>query len=746
MFSGVSNLNREETGNIDKIYCCSGTRQRYRSIKLMYRLLYVDDEPGLLDIGKIFLERSGQFIVDTVDSAPAALTLLNSKHFDAIISDFQMPDMNGIEFLKKVRTSGNAIPFILFTGRGREEVVIQALNEGADFYLQKGGEPLSQFAELGHKIRQAIQQRQADVLLFESEQRLSSILKATQVGIILVDVGSHRILQANPKALDLIGASEDEVIGNICHKFICPAERGKCPVTDLGQDVNASERVLLTKDGSKIPIIKTVVSTVIADEKILVESFMDLTERKRAESALMESEERFRSLFDSTLDMVQIIRPDRSFLHVNPAWKKTLGYTDDEVGKLSVFDIIHPDSLAHCSLKLSELISGAEALNIEAKFLTKDKETVSVIGNCIPELKNGTVVSIRGIFHDITERKRAEEALQSSEEHFRTIIRSLQLGVVVIDAHAHTILDANNKALEMIGSTRDVVVGSVCHTFICPAEVWRCPVTDLGQNVDSSERVLIKTNGEKIPVIKTVIRTMLNGKDVLIESFLDITERKHAEEALQLANKKLNLLTSITRHDINNQLTALQGYLGILKKDPLGPSHDWYFRELDTATERISSMIRFTKEYESIGVSAPVWQECRTLVDTAAQSAQLGKVKVKNDLPARTEVLADPLIVKVCYNLLDNAVRYGGKITSIRFSVEDRNGDHIVVCEDDGDGIPADEKEKIFQKGFGKNTGLGLFLAREILDITGITIRETGEPGKGARFEMMIPKESCRKA
>ena len=128
----------------------------------IYRILYVDDEPGLLEIGKLFLERSGQFSIDIIASAPDALKVLNSSNFDAIISDYQMPGMNGIDFLKKVRTSGNTTPFILFTGRGREEVVIEAINNGANFYLQKGGDPRSQFAELEHKIRQAIQQQKAE--------------------------------------------------------------------------------------------------------------------------------------------------------------------------------------------------------------------------------------------------------------------------------------------------------------------------------------------------------------------------------------------------------------------------------------------------------------------------------------------------------------------------------------------------------------------------------------------------------
>jgi signal transduction histidine kinase len=225
----------------------------------------------------------------------------------------------------------------------------------------------------------------------------------------------------------------------------------------------------------------------------------------------------------------------------------------------------------------------------------------------------------------------------------------------------------------------------------------------------------------------------------------DITERKVAEEALHKANKKLNLLSGITRHDINNQLTMLRGYLTILQKKQPDPTLTEYFGKVSSAAQRISAMIQFTKEYEEIGIHAPTWQDTRTLVDTAANQAPLGQVTVKNDLHAGSEVFADPLVVKVCYNLMDNAIRYGGKITTIRFSAEDAGDGHLIICEDDGDGIPAGEKEKIFERGFGKNTGMGLALSREILDITGIKIKETGEQGKGARFEMTVPKGAYRK-
>ena len=236
----------------------------------------------------------------------------------------------------------------------------------------------------------------------------------------------------------------------------------------------------------------------------------------------------------------------------------------------------------------------------------------------------------------------------------------------------------------------------------------------------------------------------VNSHKILQCNIRDITARKQTEEALALTSRKLHLLSSITRHDINNQLMTLNGFLEFLHKKAPDPDLADFFHRISKASDRISSMIQFTKEYEQIGVNAPAWQVVRSLVETASKEAPLGQVMVKNDLPDGTEVFADPLVIKVFYNLMDNAVKYGEKIRIIRFSVEESGSDHVIVCEDDGEGVPVDEKEKIFERGFGKNTGLGLFISREILDITGITIRESGVPGKGARFEITVPKGMYR--
>jgi PAS domain S-box len=146
-------------------------------------LLLVDDEPALLDLAKAFLERTPGITVTTKESAHDALLTLDQSAFDAIVSDYQMPKMDGIAFLKTVRTRTHTIPFILFTGKGREDVVIDALNSGADYYVQKGCDTRSQFAELAHKIRRAVEQRRIESALAQKTAVLQAILAASPYGV-----------------------------------------------------------------------------------------------------------------------------------------------------------------------------------------------------------------------------------------------------------------------------------------------------------------------------------------------------------------------------------------------------------------------------------------------------------------------------------------------------------------------------------------------------------------------------------
>ncbi len=360
-------------------------------------------------------------------------------------------------------------------------------------------------------------------------------------------------------------------------------------------------------------------------------------------------------------------------------------------------------------------------------------------------------------------RKEAEAALKESEEKFSVAFHSSAALMAISTKQDGKFVDVNRAFLETLGFSRDEIVGKrgpEMNIFVHPEDrlnaLRMLEETGEAKNLEVAVRT---RDGSVLYGLYSAEDIMIGEVPCFLTTMVDITEQKilekemefHEQEVMQfsrsldMAIRKLNLLSSITRHDINNQLTVLMGYLGMLEMKADTTSEE-YFRKATTAAQRISAMIQFTKTYESIGVVAPAWQDIRALADTAAKETPLGQVTFENQLPAGAEVLADPLIAKVFYNLMDNAIRYGGRISFIRLSVDPRAGDPVIVCENDGNSIPAEEKEKIFERGYGKNSGLGLFLSREILSITGITIRETGEPGTGARFEITVPAEAYRVA
>jgi PAS domain S-box-containing protein len=223
----------------------------------------------------------------------------------------------------------------------------------------------------------------------------------------------------------------------------------------------------------------------------------------------------------------------------------------------------------------------------------------------------------------------------------------------------------------------------------------------------------------------------------------DITESKRIKQALHESNRKLNLLSNIPRHDILNQLTVLQGSLGLLEMQIALPDCRRLLSRAVRSSEIIRSQISFTQQYQDIGIHKPRWQNLHAAVTTVCMDDGYCIVDIDDSLLS-CEVYADPLLRTVFANLFENAEMHGGKMTMIRVMGQESRDGYLIVVEDDGDGIPNGDKQRIFQKGVGKHTGFGLFLVQEALGITGLTIREVGEYGRGARFEILVPKEAFR--
>jgi signal transduction histidine kinase len=237
--------------------------------------------------------------------------------------------------------------------------------------------------------------------------------------------------------------------------------------------------------------------------------------------------------------------------------------------------------------------------------------------------------------------------------------------------------------------------------------------------------------------------TAIPGTTKTVNSILDITERKQAEDAVQRANRKLNFFNSITRHDILNLLTSLKGNLEMSKEQVSDPVLLKSVEKELAAADAIQAQIMFTHDYQDIGIQPPVWQDVKSAIISGCSGVSLGGIDITIDITG-VEIYADRLLEKVFFHLVDNALRYGEQIHRIRFFSEESFEELLVVCEDDGVGVPPEAKEKIFNRQFFRNAGLDMYLSREILSITGISISETGTFGKGARFEIRVPKGAYR--
>jgi PAS domain S-box-containing protein len=618
----------------------------------------------------------------------------------------------------------------------------------------------------------------AEDALKESEEFNRGLVE-NMPNLVVVYDHDRKIRYVNPTATTILGYTVEEMVGTDIMTYVAPHQHGE--IVAATEERFSSGRggslevKLITKTGQHLTVISKGAPLHFQNQPAVLILLADISDRKRAEEALQESERRLGEIIDFLPDPTFVIDTAGTVIAWNSAIASLLGV--EAPGIIGKGNYEHAFRMfGHRRPVLIDLvIHGNEAIvqkhypgirkehgMLMAEFVIPNlhgKRTVLwVIATPLYNAKGeitGAIESMRDItyIHDI------EVQLRESRQQLTDIIDFLPDATFAIDT-AGTVI-AWNRAIEvMMGVPKAGMLGKGNYAYAIPAYGEHRPVLiDLVLHEDLEQEkkyALFTRNGDQL-IAEAFAQNINGGKGEhiwmiasplydrdgritgAIESIRIVTDRKRAEVALKEANKKLNLLSSITRHDINNQMTVLMGYLTLLEEKLPDPTLTGYFQKVTTAANRISAMIQFTKTYESIGVHAPAWQDIRTLAESAAMDVAMGPVRLLNDLPAGTEVFADPLIVKVFYNLMDNAVRYGGKITTIRVSVQEANEDHILVCEDDGDGILTGEKEKIFIRGFGKNTGLGLFLSREILDITGITIKETGEPGKGARFEISVP-------
>ena len=347
--------------------------------------------------------------------------------------------------------------------------------------------------------------------------------------------------------------------------------------------------------------------------------------------------------------------------------------------------------------------------------------------------------------------KRTEQELRCAKTHLEAIYRGSPDLIFVHAADGH-IIDVNENVLRAFGFTREEAVSADPEDMIGRGYTAEMAMQYLQTALDEGEAnfewVSKRRNGEEFPVEVRLRRLEPETEDGKTEPRVlaivrDITERRMAEKALDEARKKLGLLNTIIFQDIQSAVFTLSAYLQLSMNNSIGEKIGIYEEKESGLIHKIVNSLNFAKNYQDLRINPPRWQNVNQVFLYAI--SHLNTLNIARQIRLENlEIFSDPLLEKVFFNLMENALLHGKTVTEITLDYREVPDGVILIMEDNGVGIPAEEKVKIFERGYGKHAGLGLYLAREVLSITGISIRETGEEGKRARFEMFVPKGAYR--
>lgn len=319
---------------------------------------------------------------------------------------------------------------------------------------------------------------------------------------------------------------------------------------------------------------------------------------------------------------------------------------------------------------------------------------------------------------------------------FSTLFDRMNDGVVIVNGE-DMVVEANPSAGRILSKDRSLIVGQPAGSFL---QNGTGPDRERRSDDGSSATVTIPLEGvphfydlREIPLVANP--RIPGGKIIMLH---DSQTRHLTELGLRRSNEKLQLLTSITRHDILNTLTVLWGSLQLARTGHLPDEADRLLATAEESADLLRRQIEFTRDYQTLGLHSARWQNVRAAIAPHLPVKEALDVSIDPFL-SDVEVFADPMFGRVFYNLIDNTLRHGTGSKNIRVLGSLSGNELLITYEDDGAGIAQKDKERIFEKGYGKNSGLGLFLIREILSITGIAITETGTEGEGVRFNIQVP-------
>ncbi|NLV27193.1 MAG: PAS domain S-box protein [Methanomicrobiales archaeon] len=606
------------------------------------------------------------------------------------------------------------------------------------------------------------EQKKAEERILDLKRRESDIINFLPDATFAID-SDGKVIAWNRTMEEMTGVLAEDMLGKGDYEYAIPFYGERRPLLiDLSlkpselveqkyQSIRHEGRILVAETTNARPkgmeIVLWGMTTPLTDAEGnvvgAIESIRDITELKETEKALRLSKEKYSTLFRSSPDAIIISDLESGkIIEVNDALSLNMEYSYEElIGKNTIeLDIWSSQEKREQFIDLIKKHGQVKGFEMITHSKSGKPFIVSISAETLALENQSFLIST---IRDITGRKQNEIALKESEEKYRNVVEQALDGIVIVQ-DSHLVL-LNESFARMTGYTINDLTGRDFRTLFPPdkqeavAEIIRKRLA--GESLPRMfETNLLRKDQSEIPVEVNGALIFYHGAPVDLIIIRDISERKRLEYSLMEALQKLKILTGITRHDIINDLNIITVSLDLVLDSDLTREQEKFITNALTAGETLKNTIEFTRECEDFGSLSSRWMHLISIVNTARSGVHLGDITAEISISPEIEIFADPIIQKVFSTLFENSVRHGTTISAIRITTEKKGKNIVVVYSDDGIGIEEKDKEKIFEHGYGKNYGMGLYLVRELLSITGLEIRETGKKGKGARFEIVVPQ------
>jgi PAS domain S-box-containing protein len=447
---------------------------RELSRDFMYSVLYVDDEMGFLDINKLLLEKTGEFSVDTAQSALEALEKIHTTNYDAVVSDYDMPDMDGIALLKQVRSDYGNLPYLLFTGKGREDVVIAAVDSGADYYIQKGTDINAMIAELGHKIKRAIDRRRMKDELERSHRQLMDIINFLPDATFVRDTHG-RVIAWNHAMEKMTGIRRENILGKGDLEYSVafygkkqpllidlvlgenpPAESGYQYFERTGDKITSEVFIPHFNDGEGANLWITASPLYDTDGTVAgaIESFRDISDY----SAIKHDRDVYREMIRGFADIIPIpifemdLEYNLTFLnHHGYCW---IGISPEDLGmKVSILQFINPNDRDRVLIYMQNIMNGSGDGGHEYMLVRQDGTLFPALmyGAKITNPDSGEPSGIRGIIIDQTSQKNEAQKLYENQERLELALCAGDVSIWDVDIRTLQVRDIRQWLYSTLG-------------------------------------------------------------------------------------------------------------------------------------------------------------------------------------------------------------------------------------------------------------------------------------------------------